>query len=195
MSRTTFYDLVSPLYPMVDLFLAPQKRAMCEEIRAFAPELLLEIGAGNGSHRQSLHGTRSIGVDLSRRMLRSALRQNPSTFSALLADGLRLPLADSCVDAVVLSHVASVVSDPVQLLAESHRVLRAGGRLWILNHFTPSSWVGAFDRMVRPLGPILGLNTVFRTEDLSEGLSAFTPLDNRSIGAFSYYRLLTLAKP
>ncbi|MBK9578730.1 MAG: class I SAM-dependent methyltransferase [Fibrobacterota bacterium] len=195
MSRTTFYDLVSPLYPLVDVFLAPQKRRLCEEVRDFAPNLLLEIGAGNGSHRELLHGTRSIGVDVSRRMLGTAVRQNPSTFSALLADGLALPLADACVDAVVLSHVASVVPDPAKLLAESHRVLRAGGRLWILNHFTPASWVGAFDRMVRPLGPILGLKTVFRVEDLSEGLSAFTPLANRPIGAFSYYRLLTLAKP
>lgn len=194
MSRTTFYDLVQPVYPLVDVFLAPQKRRMFLEIRDFAPEILLEIGAGNGSHRESLADTLTLGIDLSRRMLQTARRRNPPSFCAVLADGLRLPVADSSVDAVALSHVASVVTDPGRLVAESLRVLRPGGRLWVLNHFTPESPVAWFDRLVRPLGPLLGIKTVFKIEDLP-GLDAFVPLENRALGMLSYYRLLSFAKP
>ncbi|MBK8801801.1 MAG: class I SAM-dependent methyltransferase [Fibrobacteres bacterium] len=194
MTRFTFYDLVQPLYPLVDVFLAPQKRRMFEEIRDFAPGVLLEIGAGNGSHRQCLGTTTTLGLDLSRRMLQQARRRNPPTFLAVLGDGLCLPLAQASVDAVALSHVASVVADPGKLVSECLRVLRPGGRLWVLNHFTPDSCLGWFDRLVRPLGPILGLKTLFKVEDLP-GLEAFTPLSDQTLGAFSYYRLLSFSKP
>lgn len=194
MSRTTFYDLVHPLYPLVDLFLASQKRRMFQEIRDFAPGILLEVGAGNGSHRELVSHIPTLGCDPSLGMLRKARRTNSPSFQAALADGFSLPVADDSVDAVSLSHVVGVVSDPGGLIAESIRVLRPGGRLWILNHFTPDSVVGWFDHLVRPVGPLLGLKTVLRPRDIP-GLGRLRPLGDAPLGWLSYYRLLTFSKP
>ena len=49
----------------------------------------------------------------------------------VFADGTRLPFGDGCFDAVVCLEVLEHVEDPVALLAEVSRVLRAGGQFWL----------------------------------------------------------------
>jgi phosphatidylethanolamine/phosphatidyl-N-methylethanolamine N-methyltransferase len=54
MSKPTaaFYNRFSLLYPLVDVFLQPQKRLMFQEINNLPDGNLLEIGVGNGAHLQ-----------------------------------------------------------------------------------------------------------------------------------------------
>jgi hypothetical protein len=51
----------------------------------------------------------------------------PSRNTQFVADGHRIPLADGCVDAVVVQAVLEHVLDPWRVAAEIHRVLRPNG--------------------------------------------------------------------
>jgi SAM-dependent methyltransferase len=49
----------------------------------------------------------------------------------VFADGMKLPIADDCIDALVCLEVAEHVDDPRRLLSEASRVLRPGGVLYL----------------------------------------------------------------
>jgi demethylmenaquinone methyltransferase/2-methoxy-6-polyprenyl-1,4-benzoquinol methylase len=57
---------------------------------------------------------------------------------ALEGDGLRLPFADSAFDAVTVAFGIRNLARPVTGFEEMHRVLRAGGRLVVLEFSRPS---------------------------------------------------------
>jgi ubiquinone/menaquinone biosynthesis C-methylase UbiE len=90
---------------------------------------LVEVGVGTGLVAAGLRalGHRVVGFDLSDAMLRSALDRLGA--SVAIADSDALPIADACVDAVILSWVLHLVSDPNETLAEACRVVRPGGQV------------------------------------------------------------------
>lgn len=69
-----------------------------------------------------------------------AIDLNPETTDALRADYQHLPLANNCIDNVILHHVCEFSSDPHQLLREADRTLREGGYLAIIGLNPLSSW-------------------------------------------------------
>lgn len=63
----------------------------------------------------------------------------------LLADGQRIPLADSSVDGVLIQAVLEHVLEPNTVVQEIHRVLRSGGVVYSETPFTQQVHEGAFD--------------------------------------------------
>lgn len=57
-----------------------------------------------------------------------------------LADFEQFPIANDCVDIVILHHVLEFAKDPTQILREADRVLTAGGQLIILGFNLWSLW-------------------------------------------------------
>jgi len=49
----------------------------------------------------------------------------------VIADGHELPFPDEVFDGIVLQSVIEHVPEPGVMLAECHRVLKSGGRLWV----------------------------------------------------------------
>jgi len=100
---------------------------------------VLDIGCGPGTYTRRLAerhaGLSAIGVDRSQRQLtrarHHARRSGVDNCRFLLGDALRLPIADSTVDAAVASRLLMVLDDPERALAEIFRVLRPGGRCFI----------------------------------------------------------------
>ena len=64
-------------------------------------------------------------------------------FGLTLGNALELPYRANSFDHVLLSHVVSVVSDPVQLIGEVRRVCKPEGQMIITNHFRSSNRIVA----------------------------------------------------
>ena len=91
---------------------------------------ILEIGCGNGWNmsRFAQHGRVAFGLDAVPERVALAAAHGP----ALLADGLRLPVGDGCLDMVYVQHVLHHIGDVARALAEARRVLRPGGVLFLI---------------------------------------------------------------
>lgn len=152
------------------------------DFTSFAGRTLLEIGCGIGTDlvRFARGGARVIGVDLSETAVRLA-RQNFELHAVaggrplLLADGARLPLADSSVDAVYAHGVIQYAADPERLVGEAWRVLRPDGAA-IFMVYNRVSWLMALSEVMKvPLehadAPGLAFYTIGEFRRLLAGFS------------------------
>ena len=189
-----FYDRFFFLYPLADIFLMRQKRRMAREINLMDAGKLLEIGIGTGSHLPLYKNHQITAIDTSSAMLRQAAMNTSDRDVLLQMDAEKLSFPDNYFDYLVLSHVIAVVEQPETVLNEAFRVLRPGGRLFLLNHFTPSNSLRYVDQLIRPVAALFHLRSVFHETDL-KGLKEFKLLDTKILGPFSYFKLLIYQKP
>jgi phosphatidylethanolamine/phosphatidyl-N-methylethanolamine N-methyltransferase len=172
----SFYDRFSFLYPVVDFFCAPGRRRLIAHINREPAGQLLEIGVGPGYHLPLYLNHTVTAIDCSARMVATS-RRNSSATSVRKMDGEALEFPDASFDYVNLCHVLSVTARPENMLAEVHRVLRPGGRLFVLNHETPAHAWRHIDRALAPLSAWLRFRSWFRLKEIP-GVSRFhlTPL-------------------
>jgi len=103
--------------------------------------LVLDVATGTGRLprallRQIAFDGRIIGLDLSRRMLREAVRRTAQFADRLTfvwQDARNLPFDDGTFDAVTCLEALEFTPDPRAVLAELVRVLRPGGVLLVSN--------------------------------------------------------------
>jgi len=148
------YDRVAPHY---DRWMRPFERAGLTRLRAAAlAELpaggrLLEVGAGTGANfRFYPEGARAACAEPSREMLLRAREkaERPAGAALVQADAERLPFADAAFDAAFATLVFCSVAAPAEGMAELRRVVRAGGRVVLLEHVRPEGVLGyAFDAL------------------------------------------------
>jgi phosphatidylethanolamine/phosphatidyl-N-methylethanolamine N-methyltransferase len=125
-------------------------------------ELVLDLGVGTGvSLNFYPQHARLLGVDLSGGMLREARKKirEMGLDRAFVFQGnaLELPFGDSTFDHVFISHVISVVSDPVRLMREAQRVAKPGSRIVIVNHFQSTNrFIALLEKWMCPLCTKLG---------------------------------------
>lgn len=195
MSQRTerFYDRFSILYPLVDIFLKPQKKVLFNEVNQLPAGRVLEVGVGDGSHLALYQKHRVVGIDTSEAMLTVARKRGFPDVELLKMDGQTLRFDDASFDYVVLSHVIAVVDDPGQLLQEIGRVLKPGGRLFILNHFTPDNWLGYIDRGFAAFSKMFHFRSVFKMGDIA-AIKAFDLLKETGFAPASYFKLLIYSK-
>jgi len=189
----TFYNRFSSIYPLVDIFLRPQKKVLFEEINSLPYGDLLEVGVGNGAHFK-LYKTHTItGIDTSSSMLELAKKHLKGHIKLLQMNGDALAFPDEAFDYVVLSHVIAVVDDPEQLLEEALRVLKPNGRIFILNHFTPSNPLKYIDYFFYAFSKKLHFRSVFHIHDL-KAIQKNKLLKEVRFGLLSYFKLLIYQK-
>ncbi|MHC4444403.1 MAG: class I SAM-dependent methyltransferase [Planctomycetota bacterium] len=123
---------------------------------------VLDIGVGTGLALSTYPQHAQItGIDLSEGMLRRAKsrvnQDNMKWVNLVLGNALVLPFEENAFDHVLLSHVITVVSDPVKLIEETRRVTKPGGQIVIINHFRSSNrLVAMIERWLCPLCQHLG---------------------------------------
>jgi phosphatidylethanolamine/phosphatidyl-N-methylethanolamine N-methyltransferase len=136
---------------------------------------ILDLGIGTGvSLNYYPNRGQIVGVDLSAGMLRQARQKiaerGLSHAHVFQANALQLPFADSTFDHVFISHVISVVSDPIQLIREAQRVARPDARIVIVNHFQSTNrFVALLEKWLCPLCTKLGWRSDLALQDLIRG--------------------------
>lgn len=188
-----FYDRFTIFYPLIDLFMMRQKRRFFSMVNLYPSGRLLEIGVGNGSHLKYYATHNVIGIDTSERMLASARRYETDNIKLLRMNGEALSFCNEAFDYIILSHVIAVVENPDKMLEEVHRVLRPGGKVFILNHFTPDNWLKYIDRSLVKIGRLFHFSSMFRINSLSN-IGKFTLLGSFAASSFSYFKILIYEK-
>jgi demethylmenaquinone methyltransferase/2-methoxy-6-polyprenyl-1,4-benzoquinol methylase len=123
------------------------RRKTAQIIASFKPQDVLDLATGSGDLMQTVQATcpdaAIIGADFSVPMMREAQRRE--LLPLVAADGMNLPFADNSFDALTVAFgLRNMASWPVAL-QEMARVLRPGGRLFILDFSIPASpWIRPF---------------------------------------------------
>ena len=143
---------------------------------------LLDIGTGTGRMLEILadHTTRGVGVDLSSDMLAVARsnieRAGLRNVHVRKGDMYNLPLDDASIDLAILHLVLHYSDDPSAVIREASRVLRADGRLIIVDfavhkeEYLRSEFrhhrLGFSDEEIRQCFEAAGISAQIRTRQL-----------------------------
>lgn len=102
------------------------------------PTTVLVVGGGTVGQ-----GMRPLYDDAQTHMIAFDIYASPEI--DFVADAHQVPLADACVDVVVIQAVLEHVLDPAQVVAELKRVLRDGGLVYAETPFMQQVHEGAYD--------------------------------------------------
>jgi phosphatidylethanolamine/phosphatidyl-N-methylethanolamine N-methyltransferase len=177
---------------------ATARRRAVAAVNALPGTDVLEVGVGTGLALPHYDvGKRITGIDLSADMLALArqrvVTEGLSHVQALLeldAENTGLPAAS--FDIAVAMFVASVVPHPDRLLAELRRLVRPGGHILFINHFSaPGGPRLAIERAMTPLARALGWHPDFPFSALlpadAQANASFTPMP--PLGLFTLVHL------
>jgi demethylmenaquinone methyltransferase/2-methoxy-6-polyprenyl-1,4-benzoquinol methylase len=126
------------------------RRCLVRKVRDSRLRVVLDLATGSGDVAFALAeglgpGVRLTGMDFCQPMLDEAVKKRElSARSAAIefrqGDGLALPLDDRTYDAVTISFGLRNMADRHKSLTEMHRVLRPGGKLFVLEFSQPYFW-------------------------------------------------------
>lgn len=154
--REWFGDTYLSLYPHRDEAEAEAGTRLFEREAAPPPGgRVLDLACGYGRHLDKLQaaGYRSVGLDLSARLLRDAAKRPGATGSLVRGDMRHLPFPDGVFDALVnfftsFGYFASEEEDQL-VVREMRRVVRSGGTFlldymnapWVIANLEPETEV------------------------------------------------------
>lgn len=128
------------------------RRQLVAAVRRTEPRNVLDVATGSGDVALALAAalppaTRITGMDFCAPMLEQAERKKGAATGNRhanvhfrLGDALALPLADATMDAVTIAFGLRNLADRAAGLREMRRVLRPGGRLYVLEFSQPQRW-------------------------------------------------------
>ena len=170
------FDAIAPRYDLLNSLLSAgfDRRWRTQAIRSLVltgEERLLDVCAGTAgvalaARRGRAGARRVIGVDFAGAMLDIGRRKveaagEEHAIALLRADATRLPIREGGVDAVTAAFGVRNVEDAGAACREMHRVLRAGGRLAILEFAFPTvpvvrqAYRGYFTRVLPLVGRLV----------------------------------------
>lgn len=124
------------------------RQKLVRRVRAARPTAVLDLATGSGDVAFALADGLSpnaqiTGMDFCEPMLEEAVRKSAahprwSQINFRPGDGLAIPSPDQTFDAVTISFGLRNMADRRKCLAEMRRVLRPGGRLYVLEFSQPT---------------------------------------------------------
>ncbi|MDE3064828.1 MAG: ubiquinone/menaquinone biosynthesis methyltransferase [Acidobacteriota bacterium] len=155
------FDAIAPRYELINRVMtfgldARWRRRAVADLRLPEGSLVLDVAAGTGDFTRELarRGHRAIASDLSYGML-AAGRDMPDRVQA---DATALPFRDAAFDGVTCGYALRNVADLQGTFDEMARVLRAGGRVSLLEVAEPRGglWRAGFRLWFRRVVPLIG---------------------------------------
>ncbi|MEW6426475.1 MAG: methyltransferase domain-containing protein [Thermodesulfobacteriota bacterium] len=174
----------------------PGRKAVIQRLDCRPGEKILEVGVGTGLSLPLYPGhVRLTGIDISPEMLARARTRvsrdglaHVEELAVMDAESMRF--ADNSFDKVVAMYVASVVPHPERLVEEMRRVCKAGGELFIVNHFlSDNPLLGGMERLVSPLSRLIGFRPDLSVNDFIAG-TRLSVVDALPVNLFGYWTLL-----
>ncbi len=131
------------------------RRCLVGAVRRGQPKDVLDLATGSGDVAFALarglpDGVLITGMDFCQPMLDEAVVKQQAAGGRYAhirfaqGDALKLPLPDSSFDAVTISFGLRNLADRPRGLAEMRRVLRPGGKLFVLEFSQPHPWFRPF---------------------------------------------------
>ena len=165
-----FYDaLFGPV-------LQPGRKAVLKVLGLRPGDRVLEVGVGTGLSLPMYPATVKVtGVDLSREMLdkaraRVARRGLANVEGLLEMDAEKMDFPDASFDKVVAMYVMPVVRHPARVLEELHRVCKADGEIFIVNHVKSDNRIlRAFEMGLARFSNQIGFRPDFELRELVSG--------------------------
>lgn len=145
------FDSIAPRYDLLNHLLSlgidrKWRSRTVKEVCASSPCEVLDIATGTGdlaiSMARKMPHTHVTGIDLSEGMLavgrrKVAAKGLDARIDIVEGDAERLPYTDDRFDAATIGFGIRNFADPQAGLREARRVLRKGGRIYILEFSTP----------------------------------------------------------
>ncbi len=171
----TMFNRIAPSYDRMNRILTlgcdqRWRRALVEALAVGGGDTVLDLACGTGDLAGIARerGARVVGVDFAGAMLAAASRRCPADTGLVRGDALQLPLASGSVSVAVSGFaLRNFVAIP-PALTELARVLRAGGRLGLLEVDVPRNRLLRaghgfyFGRVVPALGALLSDGRAYR---------------------------------
>lgn len=197
MSLKHSYTLIAPFYDSI--IRAPLERLRVRSLAGLPPDQSARIllnGIGTGldlPHLPEIH--RYVGVDLTAAMLhRTRPRIGKLDLTLVQGDSQRLPFRDACFDHAILHLILAVVPDGASALREVARVLKPGGRIFLLDKFLKSGEPALARRLLNPLASRIATRTDVVFEDLLARVQELKVLQDEPAMLGGWFRLIQLEK-
>ena len=120
------------------------RRRLVRAVAAQRPARVLDLATGSGDvllalQRHQAYTESAVGADFCLPMLQQAKAKKATKL--LVGDGLQLPFPNASFDAVTISWGLRNFADRLAGLREMRRVLRLGGRAYVLEFSHPVAWL------------------------------------------------------
>ncbi len=193
------FETIAPGYDFQNSFLSLRRdvywrRVLAEMLQLENGGVVLDVAVGTAEtalaigHRYPR--VRVVGVDFSPAMLgvgnkKIAVRGSGAQISLTAGDGRQLPVRSSSIDALTISFGIRNIEERSQVLDEFYRVLKPGGRLFIMEFSYPDQQLlyllyrFYFNYILPPLGNLIS-RTNYAYSYLSESVETF-PRDKQFI--------------
>lgn len=189
MNSNNFYNRISPIYGLINFFLSAHKTKLIKAVNSIEPGKLLEVGIGHGKYVKRYKGHTVVGIDTSVKMLKKAKEQLDPAIELIEQDISTSNFKEESFDIVVLSHVLSTNKQPNKMIEQCIKLLKKGGKLIILNHFTPNNLFLFLDYLFNPIARLFHFSSYFRRENLTS-LNQLILTQRRVLFPFQSYQLL-----
>ncbi len=196
MSLRSSYTLLAPVY---DWLIGPALARVRAQSLSRLPQAgahILINGAGTGLDLPLLPATHCYtALDLTRAMINKAQpRRGRLDLQWVQGDSQRLPFRNDSFDHVLLHLILAIVPDSHAALRETARVLRTGGRVFVLDKFLRRGELAPMRRLFNPLMRRIATKTDVVFEDVLAGSTELRLIDDQPAMAGGWFRMITLEK-
>jgi len=160
------YNWIAPIYDLFGVLMESKARQRALELATIRDgENVLEVAFGTGLNFVEIlkrnPGGWVNGIDVSRKMLERARKRISKTgrknYALYLCDCRHLPFEDGTFDVLMNQYLLDIlpVEDFIPILLEFKRVLKAGGRIVLVNMTKGEKWVNQIYEEIYKLKPPL----------------------------------------
>lgn len=174
--------------------LLKESKLLVEWINPKAGELILDLGASTGFYARSIVKAQPaaypIAVDYSAPMLKKAIkltRKDRRELYFLQADAEALPITDETMDAIVCGGSLNEFHSASKAINEAYRVLKPGGRFFLMYLTKARSLTGKFSQFLARLGGISFHNR--EGWDLILNTAGFSEIKRKDLGVVTFQLL------